>query len=355
VVSGRTLLPLPDARRPRAHAIHTVMNGPATHQRVARGSACALIAIGCAGPQSALDPAGRGAARIADLFWWMTGGALLIWVAVVALALYANRTREPWSVKPAMRLVVWGGAVLPIVVLAGLLSYGLAILPPALARAPEGSLKIVVTGEQWWWRVRYLPAGGRPVDLANEIRLPVGEPVEFQLESRDVIHSFWIPALGGKTDMIPGRQTRLLLEPTRTGQFRGVCAEYCGSSHAFMSFAVVVQAKQEFTRWLARQAEPARPADGPVPGGGEQLFLSHGCGACHTIRGTGADGVVGPDLTHVGSRITLGAGRLPNGPDPFRRWISHTDHLKPKVLMPPFGALTATELDALAAYLESLQ
>jgi cytochrome c oxidase subunit II len=333
------------------------MNGPVISSRgVVCGAACALmIAVGCAGPQSALDPAGRAAARIAVLFWWMTGGALFIWLAVVVLALYASRAREPHSVELARRFIVWGGAVLPIVVLAGLLSYGLAIMPSTLARAPQGSLRVLVTGEQWWWRVRYLPADGPPVDLANEIRLPVGEPVEFRLESRDVIHSFWIPALGGKADMIPGRQTRLLLEPTRTGLFRGVCAEYCGSSHAFMSFSVVVQEKQDFDRWLARQAEAVPPRGRPIAEKGAELFLTHGCGACHTIRGTSADGLVGPDLTHVGGRLTLGAGRLPNGPDEFRRWISHVDELKPKVLMPDFAALETTDLQALAAYLDSLE
>jgi cytochrome c oxidase subunit II len=334
--------------------IHALINSGPLRRESVHGLLCALVVTGCGGPQSALDPAGRAAARIANLFWWMTGGSLLIWAAVVVLALYANRAK-PHGLPAARRLIVWGGAIVPTVVLAGLLAYGLAILPPVLARAPEGSLKISVTGEQWWWRVRYLPAGADPVDLANEIRLPVGKTVELQLESRDVIHSFWIPALGGKVDMIPGRRTRLRLEPTRTGVFRGVCAEYCGSSHAFMSFSVVVEKEQEFARWLDGQRATASRTQDPSAARGAELFLGQGCGACHAIRGTAADGVVGPDLTHVGSRLTLGAGRLPNRSESFERWLVHTAELKPKVLMPHFRMLPPSDLRALAAYLEGLQ
>jgi cytochrome c oxidase subunit II len=316
----------------------------------------ALLLTGCSGPQSALDPAGRGAERIADLFWWMTAGSVLIWLAVIGLAFYAIRVRpEAHSRRQADLLIIGGGAIIPTVVLAGLLVYGLALMPDLLAPAPEGSLKIAVSGEQWWWRVRYLPPGGEAVELANEIRLPVGERVEFSLQSPDVIHSFWIPALGGKIDMIPGRVNRLTLEPTRTGVFRGACAEYCGTSHALMSFSVVVQEKEDFARWLEHQAAPAQPPAQPLAARGHELFLANGCGACHTVRGTPADGVLGPDLTHVGGRLSLGAGILPNDPDAFLRWITHTEGVKPGVLMPAFGMLPAEELQALAVYLEGLQ
>jgi cytochrome c oxidase subunit 2 len=167
----------------------------------------ALLLAGCSGPQSALEPAGRGAERIAEIFWGMAAGASLIWLAVVGFAIYAMRAPPEWrSRRRVTILIIGGGTVVPTVVLAGLLAYGLSLLPALLAPAPEGSLHIAVTGEQWWWRVRYLPPGGmgETVELANEIRLPVGTPVEFHLESPDVIHSLWIPALGGKIDMIPG-------------------------------------------------------------------------------------------------------------------------------------------------------
>lgn len=311
---------------------------------------------GCGGRQSALDPAGRGAERIADLFWWMTGGALVIWAVMVALAIYAIWSRrEAHTERQAKLIIVGGGVAFPTVTLAGLLTYGLAMLPALLAPAPEGSLKIAVSGEQWWWRVRYLPPDGEPVELANEIRLPVGEPVEFQLESPDVIHSFWIPPLGGKVDMIPGRKTRLVLQPTRTGTLRGVCAEYCGSAHALMAFDVVVVEKAEFATWLARQREPAVESAGPLAAQGRELFLANGCGACHTIRGTDARGVVGPDLTHAGNRTSIGAGTLRNERDDFLRFITHTEKLKPGVHMPSFDILEESGLQAMAAYLESLK
>jgi cytochrome c oxidase subunit 2 len=320
------------------------------------GAAGALWLAGCSGPQSALDPAGRGAERIAGLFWWMTAGGTVIWLVVVGLAVYALRVRPgPHDERKTTLLVIGGGAAFPTVVLAVLLSFGLAEMPGLLAPAPEGSLRIAVSGEQWWWRVRYQPPGGAPFELANEIRLPVGERVQFLLDSPDVIHSFWVPSLGGKMDMIPGRVTRLALEPTKTGTFRGACAEYCGGPHALMSFYVVVQEREEFARWLEHQRTPARPPAGALAARGRELFLANGCGACHTVRGIPADGVVGPDLTHVGSRVSLGAGILPNEPDDFLRWIARTDAVKPEVHMPAFGMLPPRELRALAAYLEGLE
>jgi cytochrome c oxidase subunit II len=155
--------------------------------------------------------------------------------------------------------------------------------------------------------------------------------------------------------MIPGRRNRLALEPTRTGVFRGACAEYCGTSHALMSFYVVVQEKADFAAWLEQQQAPAQPPVQALAKRGHELFLANGCGACHTVRGTPADGVVGPDLTHVGSRVSLGAGILPNEPDAFSRWIARTEEVKPGVHMPAFGMLPAEDLQALAVFLEGLQ
>jgi cytochrome c oxidase subunit 2 len=198
-------------------------------------SACGIS--GCSGVQSSLAPAGRDAERIATLFWWMTGGALVVWALVVALALYLERRGgNPVNRRRNSTLVIGGGVVVPTVVLTVLLAYGLAMLPSTVARAPEGSLEIQVVGEQWWWRVRYRTPDGRTITAANEIRLPVGEPVQFRLESDNVIHSFWIPSLAGKMDMIPGRITYLTVRPTSIGVFRGACAEYCGTSHALMAF-----------------------------------------------------------------------------------------------------------------------
>jgi cytochrome c oxidase subunit 2 len=320
----------------------------------------AVVSAGCSGPQSALAPAGRDAERIADLFFWMAGAAFVVWAIVVGLALYATRPRVPSrNPKTAVRLIIGGGVVLPTVALAALLAYGLALMPAVLAPGPADGLRIEVSGERWWWRVRYLPPGdqaGQPaIELANEIRLPVGERVTVELVSPDVIHSFWIPALAGKVDMIPGRVTRIALEPTRTGIFRGACAEYCGTSHAFMNFATVVVERAAFDDWLAAQARPAAAPAGDVAERGLRAFLANGCGACHAIRGTPADGVVGPDLTHVGSRLTLGAGMFENRLDTMIRWIAEADRLKPDAHMPAFGMLPAEEVAAMAAYLERLE
>jgi cytochrome c oxidase subunit 2 len=311
---------------------------------------------GCSGQQSALDPAGPQANELATLFWWMVAGTAAIWGAMIALAIYAIRVKPnpAKNAKRAKLLIVLGGVVVPTVVLAGLLIYGLSLLPGMVAPAPEGSLKVSVAGEQWWWRVRYYK-DGEPVELANEIRIPVNEPVQLELVSSNVIHAFWIPSLGGKRDMIPGRKTHLALTASRTGRFRGSCAEYCGTSHALMSFAVEVMEKEAFNHWLEGQAaEAARPGS-ELAIRGRDSFLRNGCGACHTIRGTAAAGRIGPDLTHIGSRLTLGAGIMTNDIQSLRRWISNPDKIKPSVHMPAFGMLPAEDKEALATYLKGLE
>jgi len=286
----------------------------------------------------------------------MTIGAVVIWLAVVGIAVYAGHfSRRAQPEKAGKLLIVGGGVVFPTLVLAALLIHGLMLLPELLAPAAKGSLTVSVTGLQWWWRVRYLQPGREPAELANEIHLPVGTAVEFQLDSPDVIHSFWIPSLGGKMDMIPGRRTRLRLTPTRLGTLRGLCAEYCGTSHALMSFSVVVEPPERFERWLDRQREPARPPAGAAARRGRDVFLASGCGACHALRGEDARGVIGPDLTHVGGRLGIGAGVLPKDEHALRRFVAHTDRLKPGVHMPAFGMLPAGDLNALAAYLDGLR
>jgi cytochrome c oxidase subunit 2 len=228
---------------------------------------------------------------------------------------------------------------------------------PSLARqldaAPAGSVKLTVVGEQWWWRVRYELPGGGQVELANEIRLPLGRVADVTLASTNVIHAFWIPSLAGKVDMIPGRITRLTLEPTRNGVYRGVCAEYCGASHARMAFIVEVMPPDAFEAWLAAQASGATAVNGAAPG--QSAFFRHGCAACHAIRGTPAVATIGPDLTHVGSRHSLAAATLANDTAALTQWIARPAHIKPGSLMPPFEMLPANELQAIAAYLRDLK
>lgn len=314
-----------------------------------------VTVLGCSGVQSALAPAGRQAEQLARIFWWMSGGSLAIWLLVMGIAIYAAYSPESRDLVGPRRLIIWGGVIVPTLALTLVLCFGLALIPEHVDPATPSALEVRVSGEQYWWRVKYVSQTGAPVELANEIRLPVGEEVDFVLDSPDVIHSFWIPSLGGKVDMIPGRQTRLRLSPQRTGSFRGQCAEYCGASHALMAFDVVVQERADFERWLAAQAAPARDPSDALAREGRDVLLANGCGACHALRGTPADGVVGPDLTHVGSRGSIAAGVLPNAAAGFGRWLAETDRLKPGVHMPAFGMLAAPEVRALAAYLESLE
>ncbi len=186
----------------------------------------------------------------------MTGGATLVWTVVIAIAVWAGRARTDGAERrhQAHRLIV-GGALAPVVVLGVLLVYGLSMLAESSRAVPSDALRISVYGEQWWWRFHYEPPGRPPFDAANELRLPLGRPVEFLLNSNNVIHSFWIPSLAGKRDLIPGRTNRLVIHPTQAGTFRGVCAEFCGRGHAKMAFSVTVESRQDFDRWLDTQTQ----------------------------------------------------------------------------------------------------
>lgn len=324
-----------------------------------RGCTAALIiaavAGGCDGWQSTLAPAGRDAEQIAELFWVMAAGAALIWLLVIGAAMYAVvRGNRQHSERASRWFIVGGGVVLPTVVLTVLLVFGLRMLPDLLDLGPDPEPVAAVSAEQWWWRVAYRLPDGEVIELANEVRVPIGARVALAIDSPDVVHSLWIPALAGKVDAIPGRTTYLGLEATRAGVFRGVCAEYCGQSHARMLFHAVAMPADDYEAWLEHQAEPAAPPATALAERGQRAFLAYGCGACHTVRGTPADGAVGPDLTHVGSRIAV-AGVLENDVDGFRRWLTRPGEVKPGVHMPGYHMVDAADLTALATYLESLQ
>jgi cytochrome c oxidase subunit 2 len=318
--------------------------------------ACLLAIAGCDGPQSVLAPHGPEARDIVQLWWLMAGGAVLIWLAVIGCAVYATRIRPRAHEDFAgTAFIVGGGVVLPVVVLSPLLVYSFLLAREPAAVAGD-ALRIEVIGSQWWWEVRYFPPGAdEPVIGANEVRLPAGRPVEITLRARDVIHSFWIPNLAGKTDMVPGRANRMVVQAETPGVFRGQCAEYCGGPHALMAFYLVAMPPMDFEAWLKREARPATVPQQEFLARGHQLFLESGCGTCHTIRGTPAKGQLGPDLTHVGGRVSLGAGILPNNVGSIAGWIADTQHLKPDNLMPSFDIFAGRELRALAAYLESLK
>jgi cytochrome c oxidase subunit 2 len=217
-------------------------------------------------------------------------------------------------------------------------------------------LRIEVVGKQWWWEVRYpLANGATSIVLANELRLPVNRPVELVLSSTDVIHSFWAPSLAGKVDMIPGRTTRLLMQTSEAGVFRGQCAEYCGGQHALMSLFIVTQEPTEFDAWLSRQAQPASEPSDAFLKLGYDAFFKGDCHTCHTVRGTPAEGTDGPDLTHVGGRKSLAAGALSNHIGTMAGWIAGAQDIKPGSNMPSDPVFTGEELRAVSAWLGSLE
>lgn len=309
----------------------------------------------CSGIQSALDPAGREAADVATLFFTMLVGGVVIWAGVVGMLFYAAHKRRVHSENAAGRVILWCGALLPTVILAALLSYAVWLMPnvrPWFAGDDRGMRRIEVTGEQFWWRVRYLDEGGAlAFETANELRIPVGERVVFSLKSPDVIHSFWIPVLGGKMDMIPGRENRLTLLAEKPGTYRGVCAEFCGTSHALMAFSVLAMEKQEFEDWMAAR----RASSGAQDAEGLAAFLRHGCSACHAISGTQARGTIGPDLTAFGERGTVGAGTRPNLEEHIASFIRDPGKIKPEARMPHFSMLPDAEIERIATYLKGLR
>lgn len=305
-------------------------------------------------PPPILDPAGPYASSVSLLSWilFAMGAAVLL---IVLIAVYiAIFGRTSLQAKLGGKAAIWvGGIAFPVVVLTILLVYGLS-LTRHLSDPIEGSeMRVRITGEMWWWRVAYLDAQGQSVvHDANELHIPTGRPVVLELESADVIHSFWVPRLSGKLDMIPGRRNLMKIQADLPGTFGGQCAEYCGGPHALMGFKVVAHDPVQFARLMQnrRARETAPPS---VPNEGAQLFETNGCSACHRIAGTGANGLAGPDLTHVGSRGTLGAGILPNNRGTMMGWIGNSQAIKPNNRMPPYTLLTSEQLAELAIYLEA--
>ena len=323
-------------------------------RRVLWPVALSLTLAGCAGRQSVLDPAGPAAASIHRLGLWMYLGATLVVLLVTVLAVLPFLRRRERTVS--RRLFLWGGGVaLPLVTLSALVPYVFTVGHETRAPTAPDRLSVEVTGHQFWWEMAYRQ-GAMPAAAvsANELRLPVGQPVELLLRADDVIHSFWVPNLAGKTDMTPGRITRMVIQADRPGVYRGQCAEYCGLQHALMAFDVVVLPRAEFDAWLARLAAPVREPASRELGRGLALYDSLGCGGCHAVRGV-STGRSGPDLTQVGSRRSIGAGAVPGGVGNIAGWIASAQHLKPGNAMPSFDELSGPQLRALAAYLESLK
>ncbi|MFC0711429.1 cytochrome c oxidase subunit II [Azorhizophilus paspali] len=313
-----------------------------------------MLLAGCGGPQSTLAPDGP-AAQVAARLWW----GMFVWFGLVLL-LVASLWLVAWRRRPrrydaeqarqvGLRWILAGGVLLPglsiLVLLAFGIPLGLRMLPLPLGGPPP--LRIEVTGHQWWWEVRYPETG---VVTANQLILPVGQPVDLELASADVIHAFWVPRLGGKLDMLPGRRLTMRLRADRAGPYRGQCAEFCGSQHAHMVLAVEALEMADFNAWqAARRVEPpvAREHAAAV-----RAFRPY-CGECHRVAGI-SDGRRAPDLSDVGARPSLGAGTLAMEPGAMRLWLHEHQRLKPYNGMPRHDRLSEDTLDDIAAWLETL-
>jgi len=327
---------------------------PHATRRCARLLAAAgLLLSGCArsNDQSTLAAAGPAAAAIVWLWWVMFAAFTAVFVLVIVLLLRAIGRAPTRTVPPLGRtgFIVAGGIVLPVVVLTPL--YLVSLRTSVALQQPAAALTVRVVGHMWWWEVGYPEQG---IVTANEIHIPAGEPVRLELASVDVIHSFWVPRLHGKRDLIPGIENEFWIQANEAGVYRGQCGEYCGTQHARMAFLVVALPRPEFDAWVAARTEPP-----PAPATAElrrgwQVFTSAGCGQCHAVRGTPATGNVGPDLTHIGSRRTLGAATLPNTRGNLAGWIADPQALKPGIRMPR-TYVPADDLLALVTYLESLR
>ncbi len=316
-----------------------------------------MAAEGTAGwPPPVLDPAGPYANSVSLLSWVLFAMAAAVTLIVLVALWVAIRGSEKTRKRlGGQKAVLIGGVAFPVVVLTALLVWGLSLTRDLTAPITGDEMRVRVTGEMWWWRVDYLDAAGAPMLAdANELHIPVGQPVVLELESADVIHSFWVPRLSGKLDMIPGRTNLLRIQADEPGVFGGQCAEYCGGPHALMGFVVVAHAPEEFALLIAERRTPPTllPPTEEVARGAE-LFRSTGCAACHRVAGSDANGLAGPDLSHVGSRRTLGAGIIPNNRGTMIGWIANSQAIKPGNRMPPYAVLSAEELRAIAAYLET--
>lgn len=329
----------------------------ATHRRTFGffGVSLAVVLCSCAGAQSALDPRGPVANALAQTWWVMFAGATIIFAAVMLLALYAV-LRAPAKRRQidGNLLVVAGGVVFPVVTLTALLVYAVHT-SGRLHAEHTGALRIEVIGHQWWWEVRY--RDDPDVVTANEIHIPVGEPVLIELRSADVIHSFWVPRLAGKLDALPEQRNRLWLQADHPGIFRGQCAEFCGAQHARMGKLVVAQPRAEFEAWLAEQRRPARTPTTTAQARGREAFVRLGCSDCHAIRGmdTGVRLQPAPDLPHVGARQSPAAATRGNATEHLKAWITDPQAIKPGNRMPAFTAIDAVVLDDVVTYLASLK
>lgn len=330
-----------------------------------------ITLCGCAGPyQSAIDTGGPEAGHIATLWWIFLVALSAIFLLVMALLLLSlMRQRRGIAQEPLEAVhapsgetehrltgIVTGATIATVLILFALL-IGSVAAGKTLASPPgrQSALMVEVTGNQWWWHVRYLNADPQKIVVtANEIHIPVGRPVSVRGLSHDVIHSFWVPGLNGKRDLIPSRITQEWIEAGRPGHFRGQCAEFCGLQHAHMSLWVVAEPEDQFEAWMEHQRQPAATPTEADKQRGYQVFMNSACVLCHNIAGTWAHGQVAPDLTHFASRLTIAAGTLSNNIGNLGGWILDPQTIKPGNHMATVH-LNSSDVQPLLDYLESLQ
>ena len=304
------------------------------------------------------DSHGADADRINVLWWLMLAISVAVFVVVLAFLAYALfRKRDPAAPsilerRPLASLwfILSGGAVVPLVILVVVWGFTLHVMASQDSLGSD-AVRIDVNAQQFWWQVTY---PDQQFTTANEIHIPVGKTVEIRLTSPDVIHSFWVPQLAGKTDVIPGQTNTMRVKANAPGTYRGQCAEFCGIAHANMAFEVVAENQQQFDQWVTEQRQPSAAPTDPKVAAGQQIFLGSQCIQCHAIRGTSANRTVAPDLTHVASRSTIGAGTLRTDPEDVTRWLSDPQKIKPGTKMPAAG-LDDDSIQRLVAYLESLR
>ena len=311
--------------------------------------------------QSALDPRGP-ISRYIDTWWWVlfSVASFVVVLVTVLLLVALFRKRRDDSTDPRMNSdregsLMWFvgllGAAFPIAVLGTLMGFNIYTENVITARAQAPTRVIEVIGHRWWWEVIYPQEG---ITTANELHIPAGESVQIKVTTKDVIHSFWVPQLNGKIDTIPGQTNTISIEADQPGAFRGQCGEYCGLEHAKMAFWVVADAPQDYQAWVTQQRLAAPDPRGGDALKGQQIFLGSACVYCHAIKGTNASSRLGPDLTHLASRRTIGAGALPNTEGNLAGWIVNPQTVKPGNKMPPMY-LESHDLQALLAYLKTLE
>jgi len=342
---------------------------------VHRGALPAILAIAASAaasrraaaeiPLNYLGASGKRASEILPLTYGVIAISCAVIVIIAGLLLWAILRRRtgpdrrtfdntpPERSGSGLQWIGWGVGISTLV-LCGSVVWTVATLSAVIDPGKDPPITLEVTGYQWWWDVHYvgdMPSQG--FSTANEIHIPVGEPVRIRLVGTDVIHSFWVPALSGKVDVIPGRTNETWLQADRPGTYRGQCTEYCGVQHAKMGFLVIAQPPDEFEAWRQAQLRPASEPASPMAQQGQRQFQAR-CAPCHTVRGTGAGGRVGPDLTHLASRQTLAAATLRNTPEQLAYWVTHTQQVKPGNRMPDID-MGERQLAELTAYLETLE